>query len=110
MVWEWWNLKMLKQAGHGHDFGGVDATAEDKCALLCPACLHPGINLPDEWEKAPENQCWLYSLFIGIDVNFKLKWKNISNMKADPSLSQGWSYFVEETKYKSFLDKHGNNP
>jgi hypothetical protein len=67
-------------------------------------------NLPDGWEKAPENQRWLYSLFIGIDANFKLKRKNISSAKADPSLSWGWSYFVEETKYKSFLDEHGNIP
>jgi hypothetical protein len=110
MVREWRNLKMLKRAGRGHDFSGVDGTAEGECALLCPACPHPGINLPDGWEDMPENRRWIYSLFIGIDANFKLKRKRVSSIKADPSLSRGWAYFVEETKYKMFLDEHGNNP
>ena len=101
---------MLKRAGRGHDFGGVAATAEGECAILCPACPHPGINLPDGWENGPEGQRWLYSLFVGIDANFKLKRKNVSSTKADPPLSQGWSYFVEEAKYKAFLSKCGNLP
>jgi hypothetical protein len=79
-------------------------------ALRCPACPHPGINLPDGWEKAAESQRWLYSLFVGIDANFKLKRKKVSNIMVDPPLCQGWSYFVEDTKYKAFLEKHGNLP
>jgi hypothetical protein len=108
MVREWRHLKMLKRAGRGHDFGGVAATGEGECALLCPACPHPGINLPDGWENTPVELLWIYALFLGIDANYKLKRKNVSSAKADPSLSQGWSYFVEEICYKRFLEKYGN--
>ena len=101
---------MLKRAGRGHDHGGVNATAEGECALLCPACPQLGINLPKGWEDAPENTRWLYSLFVGLDANFKLKRKNVSSEKADPSLSHVWSYFVEEKNYKSFLSMHGSIP
>ncbi len=90
---------MVKRAGRGHDYAGVDATAEGECAVLCPACPQPGKNLPEGWERAPVDRRWLYSLFVGIDANFKLKRKKISSEKVDPSLSRGWSYFVDEAKY-----------
>jgi hypothetical protein len=54
MMREWWNLKMLKRAEHGHDPAGVNATKEGECAVLCPACPQPGKNLPPDWRDAPE--------------------------------------------------------
>ena len=101
---------MLKRAGRGHDFTGVDATAEGECAVLCPACPQAGKNLPDGWDKTPPSQRWLYTLFVGIDANFKLKRKKVSSEKMDPSLSCGWSYFVAEAEYKLFLNEHGRLP
>lgn len=53
---------------------------------------------------------WLYHLFLGIDANFQLKCKDISNEKSDPSLSKGWSYFVKETNFKKHLSEHINQP
>jgi len=110
MVREWRHLKMLKRAGRGYDCAGVDATGEGECALLCPACPQPGKNLPEGWQSAPAHKRWLYTLFVGIDANFKLKRKKVSSEKIDPSLSKGWSYFVEEQKYKSFLKQHKGWP
>ncbi|KAG1851436.1 hypothetical protein DFJ58DRAFT_728881 [Suillus subalutaceus] len=52
MVWEWWNLKLLKCSGRGHHPNGIGTTQEGDCVVLCPACLQPGINLPEGWEKA----------------------------------------------------------
>ncbi|KIK35562.1 hypothetical protein CY34DRAFT_16941 [Suillus luteus UH-Slu-Lm8-n1] len=49
---------------------------------------------------------WLYAVFLAIDVNFRLKRRNISSDHADPSLSSGWSYFVAEKEYKAFLAEH----
>lgn len=49
---------------------------------------------------------WLYSLFLGIDANFRMKRKKISSDARDPSLNEGWSFFVEETAYKAHLEKH----
>jgi hypothetical protein len=46
---------MLKRAGRGNDPEGVDATQPGDCAIECPACPHPGRNLPAGWEDAPEN-------------------------------------------------------
>ena len=54
MIQEWHHLKMLKCAGRGHDPAGVSATVEGECAVLCPACPHPGKNVPPNWRDAPE--------------------------------------------------------
>ena len=53
MIHEWQHLKMLKWSGYGHLFGSDNPAAkEHSCALLCPACPQPGINLPMGWEQA----------------------------------------------------------
>lgn len=45
---------MLKRADRGHDSSGVAGTSPGECAVECPACPHPGKNLPDDWEAAPK--------------------------------------------------------
>ncbi|KAG1805425.1 hypothetical protein EV424DRAFT_1544390 [Suillus variegatus] len=57
-------------------------------------------------KEAPKSKQWLYSLFVAIDTNFRLKRRDISSDKVDPSLSKGWSYFVKEEKFKSHLKEH----
>ncbi|KAG1741361.1 hypothetical protein EDB19DRAFT_1895127 [Suillus lakei] len=101
MVREWRHLKILKRSGRGHNPSGIDGTAEGDCAVLCPACPHPGKNLPADWKNGPRQ--WLYGLFLTIDANFCLKRKVVSNDNVDPSLSHSWGYFVEEEGYKGFL-------
>lgn len=49
---------------------------------------------------------WLYSLFLGLDANFRLKRKNVSSDVRDNSLSSGWSYFVPNEQYKVHLEKY----
>ncbi|KAG1893780.1 uncharacterized protein F5891DRAFT_1131166 [Suillus fuscotomentosus] len=107
MIREWRHLKMLKRSGQGHNLKGVEATAQGECAVLCPACPHPGKNLPDNWKDAPRR--WLYGLFLAIDANFQLKRKAVSNDSVDPSLSSGWAYFMEDEAYKGFLDSNSDN-
>ena len=41
---------MLKRSGHGHDSEGAKATSSGELAVECPACPHPGRNLPDNWK------------------------------------------------------------
>ena len=48
---------------------------------------------------------WLYRLFVGLDANFRLKRKKRSHDSIDPGLNRGYAYFVEETQYKTFLNK-----
>jgi len=49
----WRHLLMLKRAGRGHDPAGIDATSQGELAVECPACPHPGRNLPEDWKLAP---------------------------------------------------------
>ncbi|KAG2029310.1 hypothetical protein BDR03DRAFT_881153 [Suillus americanus] len=110
MVKEWRNLTLLKRSGQGHDPGGVAATQHGACAVLCPACPHPGKNLPNGWEDTPFEERWKYSFFLAIDANFRLARKNVSSDKADPGLNKGWAYFVEEGAFKKFLHDTGKQP
>ncbi|KAG1890639.1 uncharacterized protein F5891DRAFT_1197915 [Suillus fuscotomentosus] len=94
---KWRNLRSLKCAGCGHDPAGVGATQEGELVLLCPACLHPGKNLPDGWETSNQH------VFLAIDANFCLKHRAISTNSKDPGLSNGWGYFIDERRYKDYL-------
>ncbi|KAG2341246.1 hypothetical protein BDR05DRAFT_977033 [Suillus weaverae] len=107
MACEYQHVKMLKQAGHGHDPSGILATLQGECAVLCPACPQPGKNLPNGWELIPKGTRWLYACFLTIDTNFRLKRCIVSKDAVDPSLSCGWGYFVDETTYKTHLTNHG---
>ncbi|KAG2062449.1 hypothetical protein BDR04DRAFT_1040373, partial [Suillus decipiens] len=100
MMVEWCNLKALKQAGRGHDPAGVSATKEGEIVVLCPACPHPGKNVPKTLEDISPGNRWIYSLFLAIDANFRLKCRLVSSDDRDPVLSQGWGYFIKESNYK----------
>ncbi|KAI6004158.1 hypothetical protein EDD15DRAFT_2385219 [Pisolithus albus] len=102
---EWHHLRMLKWSGRCHDPAGILNTASGECAVRCPACPHPGINLPNGWENTPPEKKWLYANFIAIDANFRLKRKHVSSDAMDPSLSDGWGYFVQNSQYRTFLNK-----
>lgn len=104
MAREWRLLKMAMRAGRSHDPAGIAATMEGGCAVQCPACPHPGINMAEGWEQAPDDERHLHARFIALDANFRLKRKNVSSQTADPGLSKGWAYFVEETAYKNHLE------
>jgi len=47
---------MAMRAGHSHDPAGIAATIEGECAVQCPACPHPGINMPEGWERVPDDK------------------------------------------------------
>ena len=56
MVRQWRHLIMLKRTGRGHDPLGVDSTSLGEGAVACPACPHPGKNIPSDWKSAPEDK------------------------------------------------------
>ncbi|KAG1894210.1 uncharacterized protein F5891DRAFT_1131024 [Suillus fuscotomentosus] len=86
-----------------HDPAGVIATSAGELAAQCPVCPHSGKNIPEGWQDVPLTVRWKYTLFVAIDVNFRLKWKAVSLDNIDPNLNSGWAYFVEEAAYKSYL-------
>ncbi|KAG1861296.1 hypothetical protein F4604DRAFT_1929885 [Suillus subluteus] len=105
---QWWNLTSLKRSGCGHDPAGVDATQQGQLAVLCPACLQLRKNVPEDLAHVSSNERWLYSLFLAIDTNFRLKHRLVSNDIKDPGLSPRWWYFVEEGQYKTYLRDHAD--
>ncbi|KAE9383957.1 hypothetical protein BT96DRAFT_776260, partial [Gymnopus androsaceus JB14] len=54
MQLQWQHLKLLKQCGRGHNPSGVAGTQEGDLTIPCPSCLHPGINLPENWQQDSE--------------------------------------------------------
>ena len=57
----------LKRAGRGQDPLGVEGTGQGELAVECPACPHPGCNLPDNWREA-ENMLYVDSRLLNRKV------------------------------------------
>ncbi|KAJ7033047.1 hypothetical protein C8F04DRAFT_958139, partial [Mycena alexandri] len=110
MTRQWGNLEMLRRFGRGHAPDGPAGTKAGECALLCPACPHPGKNLPPQWKEMPENRQFLYALFLAIDANFRLKRKDVSSEEADPGLTGGWAFYCEVQTYMAHLAEHWDKP
>ncbi|KAF8341779.1 hypothetical protein F5887DRAFT_918968 [Amanita rubescens] len=106
MTHEWRHLKMMKRAGR-RQHNNSTKDEEGSCAILCPACPQPGINLPSDWENGPEDTRWLYTLFLALDANFRMTRKNVSNEERDPCLTQHRGYFVNSKEYQDHLQTHG---
>ncbi|KAJ7269976.1 hypothetical protein B0H12DRAFT_999151, partial [Mycena haematopus] len=119
MTRQWRHLQMLKRTGRGHDPSGVEATKAGECAVLCPACPQPGKNPPElagcsRREAVSAREEWittfadyilrfLYALFLAMDANFRMRRKKVSSEEADPSLGDGWSFFVKLAPYYEYL-------
>ncbi|KAF7337266.1 CxC2 domain-containing protein [Mycena sanguinolenta] len=88
VIRQWRNLRALKRGG--------------ELAVECIACPKAGVNLPENWEHAPANQRFLYAIFLTIDACFRLKRKKILSWWADPSIQDGWAYFVPSQPYAEF--------
>lgn len=119
-VRQWRHIKDLKRGGAGHPSASSKGLCDGDLAIECPACPHPGRNLPPGWEDAPDDKkrvyvypslsypqlmvisCrWLYGLFIAMDANFRLKLK--ARGVADPELGSGLAYFVNAKKLVAHL-------
>uniref|UniRef100_A0A0W0EZV3 CxC2-like cysteine cluster KDZ transposase-associated domain-containing protein n=1 Tax=Moniliophthora roreri TaxID=221103 RepID=A0A0W0EZV3_MONRR len=108
MVHEWRHIKLGQRAGQGHDPSGLAGTKNGSTAVLCRACLHPDINLPDDWKQAPLSRRWLYALLLSMDANFRQKARIRPNDKNDPALAGGWGTFVPNKPYLEEVRKHAD--
>ena len=50
---------------------------------------------------------WLYSLFLAVDANFRLKLKDCKIK--DPEIGSGWAYFVENDCYIEHVSRNTND-
>ena len=114
----------LKCAGHGHDPEGIGNTSPGSLTVECPACLHLGRNILENWREAGPLMCvissivllrnfsfllrFLYILYISIDANFKLKGKDRG--LEDIELMLGWGRLVEELAYQDFITNYVDQP
>jgi hypothetical protein len=113
-------LKQVKRGGGAHHPKPFVFVPDGAFAIECPACPHPGKNLPVGWEQAPHDSkyfllpsCgwrqltipyrWLYSLFLAVDANFRLKLKD--RKIQDPEIGSGWAYFVETNRYLEHISQ-----
>ncbi|KAJ7833791.1 hypothetical protein B0H14DRAFT_3087669 [Mycena olivaceomarginata] len=97
---EYRHLLLLKCGGRGHDSGGAKATKSGELAVRCPACPRPGVNLPDDWEMATDEDKFLYIIFFALDACFRLKRLMVSSKLKDPGLGTGWAYMLENTPFR----------
>lgn len=116
---EYRDVMMLKRAGLGHHPQGACGGKPGDCAIRCPCCPRPGVNLPEDWERAskedrfvhpdarspPANESFrfLYILFLALDACFRLKRGLVSSDLKDPGLSTGLSYMTENVPYREYL-------
>ncbi|KAJ6513461.1 hypothetical protein C8R45DRAFT_813279 [Mycena sanguinolenta] len=104
VVRQWRNLRALKRGGLGNDPDRTTSeTREGELAVECLACPKAGVNLPDNWKDVPPEKRFLHTIFLAIDACFRLKRKNISSWAADPSIQDGWAYFVPSAPYAEFV-------
>lgn len=55
-VRQWRHLKDIKRGAAGHALAAVDDLGDGALAIECPACPHPGLNLPPDWKNAPKDR------------------------------------------------------
>ncbi|KAF8133498.1 hypothetical protein K438DRAFT_2128575 [Mycena galopus ATCC 62051] len=108
-VRQWRNLRALKRGGIGNDAERLTAgTRDGELAVECLACPKPGVNLPTGWELTPKDKRYLYTIFLAIDACFRLKRKKVSSWWADPSIQDGWAYFVPSVPYMAYVKTLGD--
>ncbi|KAJ7585952.1 hypothetical protein C8J56DRAFT_787825 [Mycena floridula] len=96
-------LMRMKRAGRGHEPGGIPTTKPGGAAVLCWACPHEGINLPENWRDVDPALRFLYMLFVAMDANFRMKNRLRKNAHSDPPLGPGLGYQVPGAEYKKHL-------
>ncbi|KAI0742805.1 hypothetical protein C8Q80DRAFT_1238634 [Daedaleopsis nitida] len=95
---QWRNLKARKWNSYGyHD----EEPGPGDLAVLCPACLQPGLNLPDNWQEDPQK--FKYTQSVVLDGNFSAQHRQMKNPEDDVALADGHSYMVTEASYKAHL-------
>ncbi|KAK0501996.1 hypothetical protein EDD18DRAFT_1100491 [Armillaria luteobubalina] len=90
------------EAGIGNELGGWKAAKPGSCAVECLACPCPGVNIPEHVDPGGPN-AWENTLYIGMDVNFRLERFNVLSEDKEPGLSKGLAYFVDTKMFRKHL-------
>ncbi|KAF9030906.1 hypothetical protein BJ165DRAFT_1535567 [Panaeolus papilionaceus] len=103
----WRHMMGLKRTGCAHSLSGALGTELGGTLVECPLCPHPEKNLPGNWD-ADTSDAFLYTLFVAIDANFKLKQKD--HGLDDIELGSGWGAFVEQEPYIKHITAKVDEP
>ncbi|KAI0738383.1 hypothetical protein C8Q80DRAFT_1262908 [Daedaleopsis nitida] len=96
---QWRVQKMHKRAGFAHH---NNSPGPGDLALRCPACPHPGINIPDNWKDDPEQ--WKYSRAVVLDGNFSARHRPMKNPEEDVRLADGLAFTVGQVGFRTHLN------
>ncbi|KAF7319066.1 CxC2 domain-containing protein [Mycena chlorophos] len=104
MARQWRHLLLLKRGGRfGTNPMGPKTWLPESWLSVAQLALVPGVNIPDDWQKAePRIQC-IFSQFFAIDACFQLKRRMVSSEARDPALGSGLAFMVESKEYREFL-------
>ncbi|KAJ7619486.1 hypothetical protein FB45DRAFT_1033340 [Roridomyces roridus] len=83
-------------------------TEEGELGVDCVACPKAGVNLTRELPSVLPEERYLFTIFLAIDACFRLKRKKISSWAADPSIQDGWAYFVKSAAYMEYVKMLGD--
>ncbi|KAI6111661.1 hypothetical protein EDD16DRAFT_1485659 [Pisolithus croceorrhizus] len=97
----WRDLKHRKWFGFGHDAG--KDPGDGGLALFCPACPHPGLNLPADWKVWYDRDTVMRQYVI--DGNFTAQHMKMNKPELDVALSDGKGYMVSEGPYQNHLQQ-----
>lgn len=93
---------MVKRGGAVHRPLGLADVPEGSCAVLCPACPQPGMNIPLDWEKhCPPSLRFAYRVTLAVDGNFKLKLRS-NRAGEDLPLGDGIAYMINSDVYDNW--------
>ena len=68
-VRQWRHLKDIKRGGAGHALSPVDELDDGSLAIECPACPHPGRNLPIGWDTEVGTRAYVITATSLINPN-----------------------------------------
>ena len=71
-------------------------------ALFCPACPQPQINLPEGWQRDPQQ--WLYWRSFVVDGNFVAVHQMQPRSVDDVWIKNGQGYMTERLRYQEHIE------
>ncbi|KAF9014796.1 hypothetical protein BDZ89DRAFT_1220444 [Hymenopellis radicata] len=105
---QWSLLGRARRAGLGHRKEGLATAPLGSAAVLCWACPREGVNLPDDWREAANEDKFLFMLYLALDANFRMRsrLRKKSANKAYTIVGDGLGYQVPTDSYMEHLKNY----
>ncbi|KAH8091438.1 hypothetical protein BXZ70DRAFT_898857 [Cristinia sonorae] len=108
--WSW--LKLQKWSGAAFDDPEGQSPAPGGLVSFCAACPQPGKNLPQEWQREPDQYAcrWRFQIRLIQDGNFKAEHLLYKSLGSDVRLSDGQGFMVTSAPFKSHVNATQHMP